>query len=240
VLPLPPLPVPATALIGRDVELSRLEALVCDSANRLVTLTGVGGGGKTRVALAVAGATAHAFPDGVLWLELAPLSDGVQLPQALAAALGVPEALNLPLLETLRGVLVSRSMLVVLDNCEHLIEPCAMLVAHLLAACPALHVLVTSREPLHIAGEQQWALASLPVPRGRRLRWPAYQPCNCFWSGRGPWRLTLCSPREMPWLLSKSAGAWTGFRSRSSWPLGAFVRSASNRSSAGSIPASRC
>jgi predicted ATPase/transcriptional regulator with XRE-family HTH domain len=163
--PLPPLPVPATTLIGRDVELSKLKALVCDPANRLVTLIGVGGGGKTRLALAIADATAHAFPDGVLWLELAPLSDGMQVPHAFAAALGVREARDQPLIETLRRVLVDRSMLVVLDNCEHLIEACAWFVAQLLGTCPFLHVLATSREPLQIAGEQQWILASLPVPR---------------------------------------------------------------------------
>src|SRR5687768_4971724 len=123
---------------------------------RLLTLTGVGGSGKTRLALEVARDLIGAYPDGVWVVELAPLSEGTLVPQAVARALGVKERPGEPLSDTLAEVLRTKQALVVLDNCEHLVEAVAQLVDVLLDACPGVRVLATSREVLGIAGEMKW------------------------------------------------------------------------------------
>jgi non-specific serine/threonine protein kinase len=158
------LPAPPTPLIGRERDLAALPDLVRQDTGRLVTLTGVGGAGKTRLALQVAADLAESFPDGVYLVELAPLSDAALVPQALALAVGVQETPDTPLSETLAAVLRRRTMLLVLDNCEHLIDVCARLADHLLASCPELRILATSREPLQIAGEHRWRVSPLAVP----------------------------------------------------------------------------
>ena len=158
---------PRTALIGREREVAALGDLVGQGEARLVTLTGVGGVGKTRVALHVAYALRGrrgAFPGGVWLVELAPLADPARLPHAVAAALGVREAPGAPLVAALVAALRPQALLLVLDNCEHQLDACAALAQHLLDACPALRILATSREPLQIAGEQQLPIAPLAAP----------------------------------------------------------------------------
>ncbi len=163
------LPAPRTRLIGREGDLAAVFELALHAEGRLVTLSGAGGSGKTSLALEVARALLPAFPDGVWLAELASLSDPVLVPGAVAAALGVRDRPGRPLAEVLAEYLQPRTLLLVLDNCEHLMDPCAQFVEGLLSACPDLRVLATSREPLRIPGEVVWRVPSLAVPdlRGR-------------------------------------------------------------------------
>jgi predicted ATPase/DNA-binding CsgD family transcriptional regulator len=135
---------------------------------RLLTLTGAGGSGKTRLALEVASDLVGAYRDGVWLVELAPLSEGALVVQAAAAALGVQERAGEPLDQTLVDVLQSRDMLVVLDNCEHLVEAAASLADVLLDACQDLKILATSREALGVPGEIRWTVPALSTPDPRR------------------------------------------------------------------------
>jgi non-specific serine/threonine protein kinase len=157
-------PWPVSSLLGREAELGAIRDLVAVDRQRLVTLTGVGGSGKTRLAIQVAHELLDAFPDGVWFVELAPAADAALVSRGVANVLGVHEVLGTPLLDTLLGFLRRKRLLLVLDNCEHLIETCAGLAARLLATCPDLALLVTSREPLQIAGEQRWPVRPLDVP----------------------------------------------------------------------------
>jgi predicted ATPase len=131
---------------------------------RLLTLTGVGGSGKTRLALEVARDLLGAYPDGAWLTELAGISEGALVLQAVAAALGVHERPGQPLTETLVETLHAKSMLLVVDNCEHLIEAAAHLADTLLDGCPRLRVFATSREALGVAGESVWPVPALSVP----------------------------------------------------------------------------
>jgi non-specific serine/threonine protein kinase len=168
------LPTPRTSLIGRERDASEVGKLVLESPERLVTLTGVGGCGKTRLALQIALDVRDAFADGVWLVELAPISDPLLVPQAVAAALGVREGSGRlsSMTDTLIGSLQQRQLLLVLDNCEHLIDACANLADRLLQACPELRILATSREPLHIAGERQRRVHPLPVPDSEQAASP--------------------------------------------------------------------
>ena len=136
---------------------------------RLLTLTGSGGCGKTRLALAVASELVEGFEDGVWMVDLAPLADPSLVAQAVASTLGVREQPGRSLTETLSDYLASKKVLLVLDNCEHLIEACAELAEALLRSCPELRVLATSREALGITGEVAWPVPSLSLPDLRRL-----------------------------------------------------------------------
>ncbi|HLZ68648.1 MAG TPA: LuxR C-terminal-related transcriptional regulator [Dehalococcoidia bacterium] len=158
------LPAMRTSLIGREQEIASLSRLVVEHPGRLLTLTGIGGGGKTRLALAIAAAVGDAFPDGVWLAELASVAEPSLVPQALAVALDVPDVAGVPLADTLVKALQDRSLLLVLDNCEHLIDACADLAERLLAACPGLRLLATSREPLQVAGEQVVRVPPLAAP----------------------------------------------------------------------------
>ena len=126
--------------------------------------------GKTRLALEGATAAGPAYPAGVWLADLAPLADPELVPAAPAAALGVREAPGRPLVATLIGALRPRRLLLVLDNCEHLLDACARLAEALLRACPRVTILATSREPLGIMGETAWRLSSLALP------WPPPAP----------------------------------------------------------------
>jgi predicted ATPase/DNA-binding CsgD family transcriptional regulator len=137
------------------------------SAVRLLTLTGVGGSGKTRLALEVARDLVETYPDGVWLVELAPLSEEVLVPKAVAEVLGVPERLSEPLADTLVEVLRNRELLLILDNCEHLLEEVAKLVDRLLDSCPRLRILATSREGLGVEGEIRWIVPPLSVPESQ-------------------------------------------------------------------------
>src|SRR5215218_148053 len=130
----------------------------------VLTLTGAGGSGKTRLALEVAKELVGAYPDGVWFVELAGLSEGTLVPQAVAAALGVQEQPDRPLTHTLVDFLREKKMLSVLDNCEHLLDAAARLTDTLLDSCPRLRVLATSREALNVEGETRWQVGPLSVP----------------------------------------------------------------------------
>ena len=151
---------------------------------RLLTLTGSGGCGKTRLALAAAGELSEGFEDGVWLVELAPLAEPSLVAQAVAATLGVREQPGRSLTEMLSGYLGSKKVLLVLDNCEHLIEACATLAETLLRSCPELRVLATSREALGITGEVAWPVPSLSLPDLRRMpdigSLPRYEATHLF------------------------------------------------------------
>jgi predicted ATPase/DNA-binding SARP family transcriptional activator/DNA-binding CsgD family transcriptional regulator len=156
------LPASRTSFVGREREMVEIKREL--AMTRLLTLTGAGGSGKTRLALEVARDLVGSYPDGVWLVSLAELMEGALIPQAIAAALGVPEQSGRPLTETLVDGLRSREMLLVLDNCEHLIDAAARLLDILLDSCPRLRVLATSREPLGVAGEVRWLIPALSVP----------------------------------------------------------------------------
>jgi predicted ATPase/DNA-binding CsgD family transcriptional regulator len=169
----PRLPAPPARLIGRAREVARVCALLRRADRRLVTLTGTGGAGKTRLALEVARRLVPAFPDGVRLVDLAPLHAPDLLPTAVAAALGLEQhptgGHTAPMVEHLAEYLRQGRRLLVLDNCEHLVDACARFAASLLAACPGLHILATSREPLRVAGEVTYAIPPLTAPDPERL-----------------------------------------------------------------------
>jgi predicted ATPase/DNA-binding CsgD family transcriptional regulator len=131
---------------------------------RLLTLTGVGGSGKTRLAMEVARDLIEAYPDGVWLVEFAPLSEKVLVPKAVAEALGVVERPGESIADTLVEVLGDRQLLLVVDNCEHLVEPTARLVDKLLDSCPRMRILATSREALGVEGEVRWLVPPLSMP----------------------------------------------------------------------------
>lgn len=135
------LPVHLTSFIGRRRELADISRALDE--NRLVTLTGAGGAGKTRLAVQVAGAVAAQFAAGVCYVDLAPITHPGMVPVTAARALGLPDQPGQPMIEVLRQFLRDREVLILLDNCEHLLDPCAELITGLLAACPALSWLTT-------------------------------------------------------------------------------------------------
>jgi predicted ATPase/DNA-binding SARP family transcriptional activator len=162
------LPFQLTSFIGRENEIAELQHQL--ATHRLVTLTGAGGCGKTRLALEVAARLATAYPGGVCLVELAPLTDSALVPQSVAAALGLREQPDQPPIEMLVAALKPRQLLLLLDNCEHLVAACAQLAETLLRACPHLRILATSREPLGIGGEQTYRVPSLSMPGVQAFR----------------------------------------------------------------------
>jgi predicted ATPase/DNA-binding SARP family transcriptional activator/peroxiredoxin len=158
---LAPLPAAANPLIGRQSELSALRDLLLGPA-RLVTLTGAGGSGKTRLALEVATTLQTDFVDRVGFVPLAPLAQPDQLPATIVSALNIGNAANQPPFEALKHALLDRASLLVLDNLEHLLAA-APLLADLLAACPRMKILATSRSSLHLSGEHEFLLHPLPA-----------------------------------------------------------------------------
>jgi predicted ATPase/class 3 adenylate cyclase len=156
------LPLRLTAFVGREREMAALRELL--GGTRLLTLTGAGGSGKTRLALELAAALLDGYPDGVWLAELAGLVDPALVPSATALALGVRERPGQAVLDTLVEALRPRRLLLVLDNCEHLLEASAELVTTLLRGCPEVRVLATSREPLRAEGETTWTVPPLGLP----------------------------------------------------------------------------
>jgi predicted ATPase/DNA-binding SARP family transcriptional activator len=159
------LPVPITSFIGREKEVDQITRLL--GKNRLVTLTGSGGVGKTRLAIQSSNRLLDKFKDGVWWIDLVGLSDPALVSQAVAKVMDLHEVPNQPLIETLVGELRTKQVLLVLDNCEHLILACAQLADRLLSGTKFLKILATSREALDILGEAGWLVPSLSLPDAR-------------------------------------------------------------------------
>ncbi len=156
------LPAQLSAFIGRDRELAEIRALV--GSSRLVTLTGAGGAGKTRLALQVAAGLLDGSGDGVWLVEMAAVFDGEAVPSAISEVLGIGEQPGRAVLDGLLEALAFQSVLIVLDNCEHLIGTCAKTADAILRRCPGVHLLATSREPLGIGGETIYRVPSLSLP----------------------------------------------------------------------------
>jgi predicted ATPase len=161
------LPLQLTRFIGREKEIADVKRLL--SRASLLTLIGAGGCGKTRLAVQVARDLLEQYPDGVWLVELAALSEPNLAPQEVASALGVREEPGRALLQTLTDYLRSRSLLLILDNCEHLVAACAQLTHALLRGCRDLRVMATSREALGVPGEATWHVPTLSLPNPRRL-----------------------------------------------------------------------
>ena len=170
------LPQQVTSFIGREAQVAEVKALL--GRTRLLTLTGAGGSGKTRLSLQVAADLLDGEGDGVWLVELAALADPALVPQAVAQVLGIKEqagkTAQRTLMETLMETLVERlrdkRLLLILDNCEHLVAACAFLAADLLRSCPDVHILASSREPLNVAGEQTYRVSSLSLPDPKRVQ----------------------------------------------------------------------
>jgi predicted ATPase/DNA-binding SARP family transcriptional activator len=158
------LPVRLVPLVGRLAEIQAVvDAL---SRGRLLTLTGPGGTGKTRLALAVAGLAGVSFPSGVCWVDLAPLGDPTVIAQEVAHRLGLPDSPATDAADVVAGYVADRRVLIVLDNCEHLTVAVAAVAERLLQLCPALSILATSREVLGVDGEYSWPVPPLSLPPG--------------------------------------------------------------------------
>ncbi|MEP7359820.1 MAG: AAA family ATPase, partial [Anaerolineales bacterium] len=151
-----------TRFFGRESEIVQIREHLDE--NRLVTLTGPGGVGKSRLSLHAVEELMPGFSDGVWLVELAPLTDAALVPQDVAVTLGVRDEPERPVLETLIAHLRERQLILILDNCEHLLEACARLAEVLLRTCSRVRLLATSREPLGIQGEAVFAIPSLPFP----------------------------------------------------------------------------
>jgi predicted ATPase/DNA-binding SARP family transcriptional activator len=161
------LPLALTSFVGRELALREVVGLV--ARHRLVTLSGPGGCGKTRLALEAAAVLRREIRDGVWLVELAGLSDAASVPHAVAAVLGAESRSARPSEAAVAAHIGERDVLLVLDNCEHLVDACARLAAHLLKLCPNLRLLTTSREPLHLGGEANWRVPSLSSDEAQRL-----------------------------------------------------------------------
>ena len=160
------LPAPLTTFIGRERERHEISRLL--THHRLVTLIGAGGIGKTRLALETAQALLHQFRDGVWFVPLESLTDEDLVPQTVASFLNIAETSERSLVESLVQELRNRALLLLLDNCEHLLDSCARLAETLLKSCPTLKILVTSRDVLHLEGEAVYHVPPLTVPESRR------------------------------------------------------------------------
>jgi predicted ATPase/DNA-binding SARP family transcriptional activator/DNA-binding CsgD family transcriptional regulator len=156
------LPAARTSFVGREQEIVEMKRAL--AMTRLLTVTGAGGSGKTRLALEVAGDLVASYPDGVWLVELAPLSEAELVPQAVAGVLGIKEQSGQRLTDTLIEALRTKSVLLILDNCEHLVDLAAHMVDALHASCPRLRLLATSREALDVAGEVRWSVPPLSIP----------------------------------------------------------------------------
>jgi predicted ATPase len=159
------LPLETMSFVGRERELGEVGELL--GRTRLLTLTGVGGSGKTQLAIRVAGDLPTSFGNGTWWVDLVSLAGPDLVQRKVASTLGVAESAGRPTSELLVEYLESREVLLILDNCEHLVGACASLADILLRACPDVRMLATSREPLGVAGEVSWPVPSLSLPDAR-------------------------------------------------------------------------
>lgn len=206
------LPIPLTSFVGRTQATAALKRLLDPTGGqtRLLTLTGAGGSGKTRLAIQAATDLIDRFADGVWWVELAVLTDDEQVARAVAKALGVTERPHEDIHTSLSAFLGEKQLLLVLDNCEHLVAASAELVTALLSRCPHLQILTTSREALNVAGEVTWPVPTLALPAPQQVvltelllqfecirlfveRAGAVQPGFCLTLDNAPTVVALCS-----------------------------------------------
>jgi len=205
------LPAQPTPLVGRERELVAVRELLLAEDTRMVTLTGPGGTGKTRLGLQVAADTLDEFPDGVYGVLLASVTDPEVVPLEFARVLGIEELPTQPIVEALKAGLAGRRMLVVVDNFEH-VGAAASLLADLLSTCPRLKLLMTSREPLRIAAERQYPVPPLPesdavmlfVERARAVR-PNFE----LTGETGPIVAEICERLDRLPLAVELAAAWS-------------------------------
>jgi non-specific serine/threonine protein kinase len=198
------LPRELTSFIGREHELDEVASRLAEAV--LVTVAGPGGAGKTRLVLRLARHLLDqgTFADGVVLVELAPLTDPRLVVDAIAESLDVPEPQGIPLVEVLVRSVRNRHVLLVLDNCEHVLAACADVASRLLRDCPGVRLLATSREPLHVLGEVVFRIPPLGLPGDDGLESLSAHPIR----------------RRSP----RSAADWTGCRWRSSSPRRAWPR----------------
>jgi predicted ATPase len=186
------LPAQTTSFIGREKEMAEIKQAI--SEHRLVTLTGSGGTGKTRLSLQVAADLLDQFPDGIWFVELAPLTNPDLIPQTILSVFGIGEAQGKTPMQSLIDHVHNKNLLIVLDNCEHLIEACAQLVDTLLKHSPTLKILASSREALGVKGEMTWRVPSLSLPEAKHLpemdQLSQYESIRLFME-----RATLVHPR---------------------------------------------
>ncbi|MPY85637.1 MAG: hypothetical protein GEV00_20560 [Actinophytocola sp.] len=235
------LPAGVSAFVGRERERATVADLV--AAARVVTLTGSGGCGKTRLAAEVARDVAARFADGACWVDLQAVNEPGLVAPAIGGAVGIHERPGQALTDTLAEQLHPRHLLVVLDNCEHLVEVCAELVGEFSAACPRLHVLATSRVPLVVEGEATFEVAGLPVPEANAESGGTVAAADAarlfeVGPGRSPGTSGSGTTTRRPW--PRSADTWTESRWRSNWRrrgCGCWRRA---RSRPGSRTGSRC
>lgn len=232
------LPAPVTDLVGREQAVQRVRELLV--AGRLVTLTGPGGVGKTSVAVAVARALVEAYPDGVWLVDLTSWDSSGDPAEPILSALSIPDASGNAESgeQQLAAALRERHVLLVLDNCEHVVEPVATLVGALLRAAPELRVLATSREPLRLHGEQRWELPPLDVPDTddpERLKLSAAVQLFVSRSGLASTSDTVARAAQVcrrldgiPLALELAATRASTLGSRS-WPNGCRCRTAASR-----------
>ena len=199
-----PLPLALTSFVGRAAAVTELRQLL--GQTRLLTISGVAGGGKTRLALELARTAAPAYPDGVGFVALAALNDPALLDQTVARALGLREAQGVTPREQLLAALSNRRLLLVLDNCEHLLAACAELAETLLQRCPALSLLTTSREPLRVGGELTWQIPMLALPDPRqppptRAALAEYPALQLFLDRAAAWAQFALRDAEIPLLV---------------------------------------
>jgi len=161
------LPIQLTSFVGREKEIQDISQSI--RSNRLVTLTGIGGTGKTRLALQVAADMIDEFPDGVWFIELTSITEPDIIPQAILTAMGIPEQTRITNLQLLTEYLQKRKLLLILDNCEHLIDACAKLAQKLVKDAAHIRIIVTGREALGIQGELIWQVLSLSLPDPKQI-----------------------------------------------------------------------
>ena len=222
------LPVQLTSFVGRDRELTELGELL--GSTRLLTLTGAGGCGKTRLALQLAAHAVNRYPGGAWCLELAPLSDPALIESALATMLGVRPLPGRTPVEAAVFHLAALRALVLLDNCEHVLEPCRQLADALLRGCPDITVVATSREPLGVGGRRLGAC--------RRWGTPTQRACSSSAPPRSG-RTSRSPPTPLP-TWPRSARSSMASRSPSSWPPRACASCRSSASPLSSPTASTC